>query len=307
MAKQIIFISSVQQEFASERQELFTYLQADPLLGLFFEPFLFERLPAIDQRTDKVYIKEVERCSIYLGLFGKEYGFEDKEGISPTEREFDKASELHKTRLIYLTNHFSSQRNEKENKLIQKAQSFLIRRRFSTIDELKNAVYASLVNYLKEKGIIQLGPFDATLNTQATLADIDEQKVKDFVRVARSRRGFPLRETDAMEDIFTHLNLIQGKTPTNAALLLFGKNPQRFFISSEVRCAHFHGTIVEKPIPSYKVFKGDVFELVDQAEDFVLSKLDYSIGTRAEETMIPGKYENTQRSYFGSNRKCCCA
>jgi predicted HTH transcriptional regulator len=72
---------------------------------------------------------------------------------------------------------------------------------------------------------------------------------------------------------------------------LFGKDPQRFFINSEVRCVYFHGTIVEKPIPSYKVFKGDVFELVDQATDFVLSKLDYSIGTRSQEVSIPGKYE----------------
>ena len=34
-----------------------------------------------------------------------------------------------------------------------------------------------------------------------------------------------------------------------------------------------------------------MFELVDQAVDFVLSKLDYSIGTRAEQISIPGKYE----------------
>jgi len=53
----------------------------------------------------------------------------------------------------------------------------------------------------------------------------------------------------------------------------------------------FNGNIVEKPIPSYKVFKGDVFELVDQAVDFVLSKLDYTVGTRAEEIAVPGKYE----------------
>lgn len=46
-----------------------------------------------------------------------------------------------------------------------------------------------------------------------------------------------------------------------------------------------------KPIPSYKVFKGDVFELVDQTVDFVLSKLDFAIGTRSEETSIPSKYE----------------
>src|SRR5690606_4481789 len=78
---------------------------------------------------------------------------------------------------------------------------------------------------------------------------------------------------------------------TNAAILLFGKNPQRFFINSEVRCASFAGTVVEKPIPPYKVFKGTTFELVDQALEFVLNKLDYRIETRAEQVAMPGSYE----------------
>jgi ATP-dependent DNA helicase RecG len=99
------------------------------------------------------------------------------------------------------------------------------------------------------------------------------------------------RKIEAIQDIFTHLNLIEGERIIHAALLLFGKAPQRFFISSEIRCAHFHGTILEKPIPSYKVFKGDVFELVDQAEDFVLSKLDHSVETRTQGASIPGNYE----------------
>lgn len=291
MPKTKLFISSVQAEFAQERQALYDYILADPLLGRFFEPFLFEYLPASDQRADTIYLREVEQCQIYLGLFGRTYGFEDAEGVSPTEREFDKASELHKTRLIYLTNHDSSEREAKQNALITKAQAFLVRKRFAAIHELKAAVYASLVNYLIDKEIIRTGPFDATLHPSATVQDIDEEKVRSFVQVARSKRGFPLQETAPIQDIFTHLNLIDGERITNAAILLFGKNPQRFFINSEVRCAHFHGHIVEKPIPSYKVFKGDVFELVDQAENFVLSKLDYSIGTRAEETSIPSKYE----------------
>ncbi len=87
------------------------------------------------------------------------------------------------------------------------------------------------------------------------------------------------------------MNLASDKHFTNSAILLFGKSPQRFFINSEIRCASFHGTVVEKPIPSYKVFKGTVFELADQAVDFVLSKLDYRIGTRAENIQIPGSYE----------------
>lgn len=61
MKKLRVFISSVQNEFAEERQGLFRYLHSDPLLGLFFEPFLFENLPAKDQRVDDVYTEEI-RC-----------------------------------------------------------------------------------------------------------------------------------------------------------------------------------------------------------------------------------------------------
>jgi len=49
VAKKKIFISSVQSEFSEERKALHDYLLADPLLGRFFEPFLFELLPAMDQ------------------------------------------------------------------------------------------------------------------------------------------------------------------------------------------------------------------------------------------------------------------
>ena len=291
MSKTRIFISSVQKEFEAERLALCEYILADPLLGRFFEPFIFESLPASDQRADALYLREIESCSIYIGLFGKGYGVVNSEGISPTELEFDRASALHKTRFIFLTKHFASERHPKQNALIEKAQSFLVRKKFETIDELKSAVYASLVQYLMEKEIIRTGPFDASIHPYATLADINEKKVLDFVRVAQFKRGFALAESSSVEDVFTHLNLINGNRISNAAILLFGKNPQSLFINSEVRCAHFHGEIVEKPIPSYKVFKGDVFELVDQTVDFILSKLDYSVGTRSLEISIPGKYE----------------
>jgi len=50
------------------------------------EVFLFEDLPAQDRRADQVYLDEVRRCNVYLGLFGNEYGVEGPEGVSPTER-----------------------------------------------------------------------------------------------------------------------------------------------------------------------------------------------------------------------------
>ena len=91
-----IFISSVQKEFAAERASLADYLRNDPLLRRFFEPFLFEELPAKDQAADMAYLNEVAACDIYLGLFGDAYGYEDAKGLLPTEHEFNRASELRK-------------------------------------------------------------------------------------------------------------------------------------------------------------------------------------------------------------------
>jgi predicted HTH transcriptional regulator len=60
------------------------------------------------------------------------------------------------------------------------------------------------------------------------------------------------------------LNLLKNNHLTNAAILLFGKKPQNFDITSEVKCAHFHETEVVKPIPSYQINKGNAFQLVEQ-------------------------------------------
>ena len=110
-------------------------------------------------------------------------------------------------------------------------------------------------------------------------------------RTARLVRQFPLPEGTPAPQLLEHLNLLNEGRPTNAAILLFGRSPQRFLISFEIRCAHFHGTEVAKPIPSYQVYKGTAFELVDQAVDFVLSKINRRIGTRAESARAPRTYE----------------
>ena len=167
--KQKIFISSVQTEFANERQILKDYLLSDPLLGRFFDVFLFENLPAIDVSAQKVYLKEVENCHIYLGLLGIEYGFGDRTKMSPTEREFDHATKHHKIRLVFLSDHRRDQRHKKENALIEKAQAVLIRKKFRNIEELKTNVYASLVRVLYDLGKIIDGPFDASINSLATI------------------------------------------------------------------------------------------------------------------------------------------
>ena len=131
-----LFISSVQKEFASERAALRDYLRGDALMRRFFEVFLFEDVPAADQRADELYIDEVQRCDIYVGLFGNDYGFEDTAGVSPTEREFDAATAAGKYRLIYVKGTDDAARHAKMRALIGRAQGELIRKRFGTPTEL---------------------------------------------------------------------------------------------------------------------------------------------------------------------------
>jgi len=261
MNKLKLFISSVQSEFTSERQMLFTYISYDALLGRFFEPFIFEMLPAKDISASSAYLGQVQRCDVYLGIFGRNYGSENSDGLSPTELEFDCASELHKIRLIFISNHAENLRHPKEKQLIMKAENVVVRKQFSDEFELKTAVYSALVNLLEEKELIRTGPFDASKCKNALLSDIDPERIRWFVLAAQSKRGFPLSPDEEPRKILTHLNLLKHGKLTNAAVLLFGRQPQRFFITSELRCALFYGYDVEKPIPSYQVYKGDVFSI----------------------------------------------
>ena len=289
-----IFISSVQKEFADERASLRDYLRGDALMQRFFEVFLFEEVPAADRRADSLYLDEVDRCDLYLGLFGDEYGFEDTEGVSPTQREFARATERHKPRLVFVKGASDAGKHPKMQALIRQAGGELIRRRFGTAAELIAAVYAALVRVLEERELIRFTPFDATFCRDATLDDLDADGIARFLGLARRGRSFPLPDHSPAAEVLAHLNLLDRGRPTHAAVLLFGKTPQRFLSTSEVKCAHFHGYEVAKPIPSFQVYKGTVFELVDQARDFVLSKIDLWVGTRADGPQAPTAYEIPQ-------------
>ncbi|MGD0094828.1 MAG: DUF4062 domain-containing protein [Planctomycetota bacterium] len=286
-----IFVSSVQKELAAERRAVKAFIENDPLLRRFFTVFLFEDLPASDRKADAVYLGEVDRCAIYLGLFGNDYGFEDHEGLSPTEREFERATVQGKPRLIFVKGKADAQRHPKMLTLLRKTSGQLIRRRFEGIAGLTAALNESLVEHLEACGIIQSQSFDERPCPEATLADLDANAVAAFVRSARSERQFPLPEKAHLAEVLTHLHLLHKGQPTNAALLLFGRDPQRFLPCSEVRCMHFHGTEIERPVPFYRIFKGTVFAQVDMAVDFALSKLNRSVGTRAESSQAPVRYE----------------
>ncbi|HSG40429.1 MAG TPA: ATP-binding protein [Thermoanaerobaculia bacterium] len=287
-----IFISSVQREFEELRADLKAFLLGDAVLRRFIsEVFLFEDLPARDRRADQVYLEEVERCDIYLGIFGYEYGSEDQDGVSPTEREYDHATRHRKVRLVYVWGSEEERRSPKMTRLIRKASNQLIRRRIEDKSALTTEVYASLVDHLDRAGALRIPPFDTTACDGAMLVNLSRKRIDWFLETARRERGFRLRASTPTKALLTHLNLLTDRKPTNAAVLLFGANPQRFHRAAETKCVHCHGTEYRRPFADLKVYGGDLFEQADEARDFILAKLRRAIGTRAAGITAPATYE----------------
>ncbi|OGX05796.1 MAG: hypothetical protein A3G87_10305 [Omnitrophica bacterium RIFCSPLOWO2_12_FULL_50_11] len=279
MSKHKIFISSVQKEFKTERIALRDFITRDPLCRRYFEVFLFEDIPARDRNPDSVYLDEVGQCDVYLCLLGNEYGAADARGLSATEHEFQEATKTGKTRLLFIKDGADSGRHPKMAKLIRKASGETVRRKFLNTPELVTQVYAALVQYLEDSGNLQTVPFDASVCRGAELSDIDDEYIVNFLETARAERKFPLLANTSAKKLFTHLNLFTNRKLTHAAVLLFCRKPQKFrpLLCAEIKCMHFHGTQVAKPIPSYQIYRGTLFEQVDDAVDFVLGKLDRTV------------------------------
>lgn len=289
-----IFISSVQREFAKERKALADYIRKDMLLGMFFDVFLFEQTAAQDRSAQGVYLGEVRDSDIYLGLFGNEYGFVDADGVSPTEREYDLATELGKYRLAFVKR-ASSARVPKERAFVAKVEKGVTRKSFSSFATLKKAVYEALFRFLQDRDVVNVRPFDESFSLGIKLEDLDANRIADFVRMVRAAGKVTFSAGISTEEILSRLGAWDAATGkiANAAALLFAKDPARLRPSWETKCVQLWGTAFEKPFPSYHIYRGTVFEQIDQALDFVMSRVDHWVGARdaAESAQAPARSE----------------
>lgn len=291
MPKYKVFISSVQSEFSQERQIIFDFIRNDELMGQYFEPFIFEQIAAQDANPRQLYLDEASSCQVYLLLIGKRYGNVLPDGISPTEKEYQAAGESNAWRVAFISDLDGQQREEAEERFFRKVQNELSYRVFSNPSVLVSLVKQSLYAYLKYKGIIQTLSFDEQTRDDASMADIDAKKIKDFLHQARQKRGFPLAEDTDPITVLKHLRLMRQDKPSNGALLMFANDPQYFFPSAVVKCAWFLGTETVKPIEDYKTFEGSVAEQISQATSWVMSKLSVRFGLRDEEAQNEVEFE----------------
>lgn len=98
----------------------------------------------------------------------------------------------------------------------------------------------------------------------AGLDDIDIEKVKDYIELANETGRRKINENPA--EVLRKLDLIKDDKATWAAVLLFGKEPQRFVSQAKIHCGRFKD---ETTIIDDELIEGTVIEQVDKTLGFV--------------------------------------
>jgi ATP-dependent DNA helicase RecG len=133
--------------------------------------------------------------------------------------------------------------------------------------------------------------FDSQICKGASLKDIDEEKIRWFLMKAKSERNLNIEPAISAKEALTRLKLITNKKLTNAAILLFGKETQRFFTQAEVRCARFKGTEAVKPFIDMKVFSENIIDQVNKTLNFILEHIPLSAWLTSGKVEREEKYE----------------
>jgi ATP-dependent DNA helicase RecG len=114
--------------------------------------------------------------------------------------------------------------------------------------------------------------YDQRGNPEATLNDIDEARLRWYLEQAAQERGIPVDTALPIMENLRRLEVVnerEGRSVlTTAAVLVFGKHPQRFAPQSKVRLARFQGSLPLNFIDRLDC-AGTLPEMIDEAERFI--------------------------------------
>ncbi|MCD6087653.1 MAG: putative DNA binding domain-containing protein [Candidatus Hydrothermae bacterium] len=107
--------------------------------------------------------------------------------------------------------------------------------------------------------------WDAFPARDAEIGDLDLDRFALYVEKARKagRRSFPDKP---LSELLADLELVREDRPTWAAVLLFGRDPQRFLPQAVVHCGRTKGL---SEIVDHRLLGGTVIEQVDEAMTFI--------------------------------------
>ena len=126
--------------------------------------------------------------------------------------------------------------------------------------------------------------WDDVLESRASLSDIDINAIEAFKKGAAKSKRLPLIENENdINLILKNLLLIENGNLKRSAVLLFGKNPERFYINAFVKIGKFGNS--DTDLKYQEIVEGNIFQLADKTLEILDRKFFVS----------PISYEGLQR------------
>ncbi|MBQ2828054.1 MAG: DUF4062 domain-containing protein [Clostridia bacterium] len=153
-------------------------------------------------------LEKVKESDIVIGIYGKRYGWEDKDtGVSMTELEFDCAVEHNKPILSFI---LKTEDREKRQKEFIKNKVYRLEKlcgKFETKLDFANILNASLKNYFENlEGYSYNSVWSEISHMQQLITNGLNEDDPDFE--LQMEAYIPGKESDAFNDIFTSANSI---------------------------------------------------------------------------------------------------
>ena len=136
----------------------------------------------------------------------------------------------------------------------------------STMQELNGVALQQFL--LKKMG----RSWDDITNERATLEDIDRKAIDYFLKKGTEAQRIPESERDvSTKDVLESLGLLDDNgNLKNAAVLLFGKNPQKFFPSAVFKIGRFGKD--EADLMFQDVIEGNIIQMADRVMEALQAK-----------------------------------
>ena len=109
--------------------------------------------------------------------------------------------------------------------------------------------------------------WDLTPAQKTTLADLDFAKVADYIKKANETGRRNIASDESPQTVLEKIGLIQDSKPTWAAILIFGKDPQRFLPQATMHCGLFDAD--EISVLDDRMVRGTIIEQVNDAIEFI--------------------------------------
>ena len=114
--------------------------------------------------------------------------------------------------------------------------------------------------------------WDEQICREASSEDIDWNFVKDFF--IPKYESLTKREIVGDDkELLEALGCIKEEKPRNAAILLFGKEPQKFFRNSYIALARYKGDVESTERLDYKEFTGNLFQQIDACDKYIKERI----------------------------------